>query len=181
MGACIRMLSKQRVLYTCTYLLLALSVLCMPLHSHAPRCHRVETLQNALLVSFFSLPPRPCYLSCSYTPTRSERLLSAHMLRQEVRISFHLWPWRAPPCEYILTPIIASACPLSVVMGAKLYLAVFWLCVLFAGGENKVFRGTVSSRRAWEENGQFVTKFCFHGTSRGCVLNEAQGTLVACL
>ena len=66
-------------------------------------------------------------------------------------------------------------------MGAKLYLAVFWLCVLFAGGENKVFRGTVSSRRAWEENGQFVTKFCFHGTSRGCVLNEAQGTLVASL
>ena len=62
-------------------------------------------------------------------------------------------------------------------MGVKLYLALFCFCILFAGGENKVFRGTVSSRRAWEENGQFVTKFCFHGTSRGCVLNEAQGNI----
>lgn len=27
----------------------------------------------------------------------------------------------------------------------------------------KVVRGTVSSRKAWDESGQFVTKFCFHG------------------
>ncbi len=45
---------------------------------------------------------------------------------------------------------------------------VFTCCVLLAiglraGCEAKVIRGTVSSRRAWEEKGQFVSKFCFHG------------------
>ena len=29
--------------------------------------------------------------------------------------------------------------------------------------ESKVIRGTVSSKEAWEQKGQFVTKFCFRG------------------
>ena len=30
--------------------------------------------------------------------------------------------------------------------------------------EAKVIRGAVSSLQAWRERGQFVSKFCFHGT-----------------
>ena len=34
---------------------------------------------------------------------------------------------------------------------------------LFLTCESKIVRGTVSSKQAWQDNGQFVTKFCFHG------------------
>ena len=43
------------------------------------------------------------------------------------------------------------------------YLFVSSLCLVWCPVAGKVYRGTVSSQRAWEENGQFVTKFCFHG------------------
>lgn len=44
----------------------------------------------------------------------------------------------------------------------SLILTLLAVVSTLPGCEAKVFRGLVSSRRAWEENGQFVTKFCFH-------------------
>ena len=41
-----------------------------------------------------------------------------------------------------------------------LVLLVLAVCPLFKA---KVLRGTVSSVQAWEDRGQFVSKFCFHG------------------
>ena len=41
-----------------------------------------------------------------------------------------------------------------------------WFCCITAGArlcEAKVIQGAVSSLQAWEEKGQFVAKFCFHG------------------
>lgn len=44
----------------------------------------------------------------------------------------------------------------------------------------KVVRGTVSSRKAWDESGQFVTKFCFHGeaTMHGRLLGYAYALII---
>ena len=46
-------------------------------------------------------------------------------------------------------------CRLSL-LGCSLFLAL-------SCGESKVIRGVASSQTAWEEKGQFIAKFCFHG------------------
>ncbi len=63
---------------------------------------------------------------------------------------------------------------------ARLIVACGALLALrhYGGCEAKVIRGTVSSRRAWEESGQFVAKFCFHGKAE-CVLFSTHLTRVA--
>ena len=49
---------------------------------------------------------------------------------------------------------------------AAVFLGFSAALALLSPADAKVIRGTVSSREAWEENGKFVTKFCFHGKSK---------------
>ena len=43
------------------------------------------------------------------------------------------------------------------------------ICLLLVYGiigiQAKVYSGLVSSKDAWQDNGVFITKFCFHGMS----------------
>lgn len=43
------------------------------------------------------------------------------------------------------------------------------LIIALPASESKVIKGTVSSKEAWEQKGQFVTKFCFHGKRLQCM------------
>lgn len=41
--------------------------------------------------------------------------------------------------------------------------AVIMVYIVFPGSEGKVIKGVTSSYAAWYSQGQFITKFCFHG------------------
>lgn len=93
----------------------------------------------------------------------SEPVLASHMTQLATSVTF-VGRAHAPKYFLTLTRLTLLQDDLRAMVSAlALYVGISSLCLLYSTGSSKVYRGTVSSQRAWEEKGQFVTKFCFHG------------------